>query len=169
MALPRAHITAAKERLARIKSDDFFEWGITMCAFRSSVSRCVQVLACACFITLSAPSRADADADPWEGINRPIFSFNDTLDTYALKPLAQAYQFVTPQVAQDGIHHFFNNLGEVKNLSNNLLQAKVGMRTKTWTGYAVKPRLSRYSMGLSAPREIFIRFSLYQRMYESRV
>ncbi|NNA21584.1 hypothetical protein HBN70_12540, partial [Pseudomonas lundensis] len=42
-----------------------------------------------------------------------------------------------------------------------------GMRTKTWTGYAAKPRLSRYSMGLSAPREIFIRFSLYQRMYES--
>ncbi|MCU1775678.1 VacJ family lipoprotein [Pseudomonas sp. 14P_5.3_Bac1] len=124
MALPRAHITAAKERLARIKSDDFFEWGITMCAFRSSVSRCVQVLACACFITISPPSRADADADPWEGINRPIFSFNDTLDTYALKPLAQAYQFVTPRVAQDGIHHFFNNLGEVKNLSNNLLQAK---------------------------------------------
>ena len=43
-----------------------------------------------------------------------------------------------------------------------------GMRTKTWTGYAAKPRLSRYSMGLSAPREIFIRFSLYQRMYESK-
>lgn len=44
----------------------------------------------------------------------------------------------------------------------------MGMRTKTWTGYAAKPRLSRYSMGLSAPREIFIRFSLYQRMYESK-
>ncbi|OWP68642.1 VacJ family lipoprotein [Pseudomonas sp. K2I15] len=124
MALPRAHITAAKERLARIKPDDFFQWGITMYASRSSLSRCVQVLTCACFITISPPSRADSDTDPWEGINRPIFSFNDTLDTYALKPLAQAYQFVTPRVAQDGIHNFFNNLGEVKNLSNNLLQAK---------------------------------------------
>ena len=47
-------------------------------------------------------------------------------------------------------------------------QVSMGMRTKTWTGYAAKPRLSRYSMGLSAPREIFIRFSLYQRMYESK-
>ena len=47
-------------------------------------------------------------------------------------------------------------------------QQTQGMRTKTWTGYAAKPRLSRYSMGLSAPREIFIRFSLYQRMYESK-
>ena len=45
---------------------------------------------------------------------------------------------------------------------------KTGMRTKTWTGYAAKPKLSRYSMGLSAPREILIRFSLYQRMYESK-
>ena len=30
--------------------------------------------------------------------------------------------------------------------------------------YAVSPRLSRYSRGLSEPREILIRFSLYQRM-----
>ena len=30
--------------------------------------------------------------------------------------------------------------------------------------YAVIPRLSRYSRGLSEPREILMRFSLYQRM-----
>jgi len=30
--------------------------------------------------------------------------------------------------------------------------------------YAVNPRLFRYSMGLREPREILIRFSLYQRM-----
>jgi AcrR family transcriptional regulator len=30
--------------------------------------------------------------------------------------------------------------------------------------YAVSPRLSRYSRGMSEPREILIRFSLYQRM-----
>ena len=28
--------------------------------------------------------------------------------------------------------------------------------------YAVRPRLARYSVGLSEPRDIFIRFSLYQ-------
>lgn len=95
-----------------------------MCAYRSNLSRCTQVLACACFIMISPLSRADSDKDPWEGINRPIFSFNDTLDTYALKPLAQGYQFVTPHIAQVGIHNFFNNLGEAKNLANNLLQAK---------------------------------------------
>ncbi len=29
----------------------------------------------------------------------------------------------------------------------------------------IKPRLSRYSMGLREPSDILIRFSLYQRMY----
>ena len=34
--------------------------------------------------------------------------------------------------------------------------------------YAAIPRLSQYSRGLREPREILIRFSLSQRMYESR-
>ncbi len=73
-----------------------------------------------------APMAAQAatEEDPWESVNRPIFRFNDTLDTYALKPLAQGYQFVTPQFLEDGIHNFFNNIGDVGNLANNLLQAK---------------------------------------------
>lgn len=33
--------------------------------------------------------------------------------------------------------------------------------------YAASPRLTRYSMGLREPRDNLIRFSLYQRMYES--
>ena len=95
-----------------------------MCACRSNFSRCIQAQACACFIMISPLCRADADVDPWESFNRPVFAFNDRLDTYALKPLARGYQFVTPRIAQDGVHDFFNNLGEVKNLANNLLQAK---------------------------------------------
>lgn len=94
-----------------------------MCACRSNFSRCIQAQACACFIMISPLCRADADVDPWEGFNRTVFAFNDRLDTYALKPLARGYQFVTPRIAQDGVHDFFNNLGEVKNLANNLRHA----------------------------------------------
>ncbi|AZC29989.1 VacJ family lipoprotein [Pseudomonas chlororaphis] len=65
-----------------------------------------------------------AEEDPWESINRPIFTFNDTIDTYALKPLAQGYQAVTPQFLEDGIHNFFRNIGDVGNLANDILQAK---------------------------------------------
>ncbi|WP_296247282.1 MlaA family lipoprotein [Pseudomonas sp. UBA4194] len=65
-----------------------------------------------------------AEEDPWEPVNRVIFRVNDTLDTYALKPLAQGYQFVTPQFLEDGIHNVFRNIGDVGNLANNVLQAK---------------------------------------------
>ena len=65
-----------------------------------------------------------ADEDPWEGVNRVIYSFNDTLDTYALKPLAQGYQFITPQFLEDGIHNMFANIGDVRNFANDVLQAK---------------------------------------------
>lgn len=65
-----------------------------------------------------------SEDDPWEGFNRAIFTFNDTLDTYALKPLAQGYQAVMPQFLEDGIHNMFRNIGDVGNLANDLLQAK---------------------------------------------
>ncbi len=42
-----------------------------------------------------------------------------------------------------------------------------GVRTKTWTGYAARPRLLRCSEGLRKPSELLIRTSLYQRMYVS--
>lgn len=49
--------------------------------------------ACVCASMLLAPvaaTQAATEEDPWEAVNRPIFRFNDTLDTYALKPLAKA-------------------------------------------------------------------------------
>ncbi|MNG97917.1 putative phospholipid-binding lipoprotein MlaA precursor [compost metagenome] len=83
--------------------------------------------ACVCASLLLAPlvaAQAATEEDPWESINRPIFTFNDTLDTYALKPLAKGYQAVTPQFLEDGIHNMFLNLGDVTNLANNILQLK---------------------------------------------
>ncbi|QKZ04121.1 MlaA family lipoprotein [Pseudomonas eucalypticola] len=71
-----------------------------------------------------APGVQAADEDPWEGVNRVIFRFNDTVDTYAFKPIAQGYQFITPQFMQDGVHNFFQNIGDVGNLANDVLQVK---------------------------------------------
>ncbi|MEG1041593.1 MAG: VacJ family lipoprotein [Pseudomonas sp.] len=83
--------------------------------------------ACVCASLLLAPlavAQAATEDDPWESVNRPIFTFNDTVDTYALKPLAKGYQAVTPQFLEDGIHNMFLNLGDVTNLANNILQLK---------------------------------------------
>ncbi|MBF0677130.1 MAG: VacJ family lipoprotein [Pseudomonas sp.] len=67
---------------------------------------------------------AATDEDPWEGFNRTMFAFNDKVDTYALKPLAEGYRAVTPQFLEDGIHNVFSNVGDVRTLTNNLLQGK---------------------------------------------
>ena len=64
--------------------------------------------------------------DPWEGLNRSVFKFNDTLDTYALKPLAKGYDKVTPKPVQGLVTNFFSNLGEIRNAVNSLLQFKLG-------------------------------------------
>ncbi|MHC8408016.1 MlaA family lipoprotein [Pseudomonas sp. TMB3-21] len=79
---------------------------------------------CASVLLVPFAAQAATEDDPWEGFNRPIFKFNDVLDTYALKPLAQGYQFVTPQFLEDGIHNMYRNVGDVTNLANNIMQAK---------------------------------------------
>jgi phospholipid-binding lipoprotein MlaA len=62
--------------------------------------------------------------DPLESINRKIFVFNDTLDTYIVKPTAQGYQKVAPQFVEDGVTNFFDNLWGINRILNNALQAK---------------------------------------------
>ncbi|NQD91094.1 VacJ family lipoprotein [Pseudomonas sp. CrR25] len=89
----------------------------------SWIERLGRLSVCASLALLPVMAPA-AEEDPWEGVNRAIFRFNDTLDTYALKPLAQGYQAVTPEFLEDGIHNVFGNLGDVGNLANNLLQGK---------------------------------------------
>jgi len=64
-------------------------------------------------------------SDPFEGLNRAVFAFNDTLDTYALRPIAQGYQYVAPDFVEAGVSNFFDNLGEVSNVVNNSLQGKL--------------------------------------------
>ncbi|EAR59482.1 VacJ family lipoprotein [Neptuniibacter caesariensis] len=75
--------------------------------------------------TLAQPVTADeVNVDPWEGFNRTMFNFNDGLDTYALKPLAQGYKAVMPDPAEKGVSNFFANLADVGTMLNNILQGK---------------------------------------------
>lgn len=90
----------------------------------SWIERLGRLVACVSLALLPVMAQA-AEEDPWEGFNRAMFRFNDTLDTYALKPLAQGYQAVTPQFLEDGVHNVFGNLGDVGNLANDLLQGKL--------------------------------------------
>lgn len=62
--------------------------------------------------------------DPWEGWNRNVQSFNDSVDDYVMKPVAEGYRWITPDFVDTGITNFFSNLGDIRVLLNNVLQGK---------------------------------------------
>lgn len=76
--------------------------------------------------TVQTPSKQD----PFEGFNRTVFQFNDTLDRVALKPAAQAYNRALPQFLRDRVSSFFSNIGDVYTAANNLLQGKITAGTQ---------------------------------------
>ncbi len=67
-----------------------------------------------------------AKIDPFESVNRAVFTFNENADEYVIKPVAEAYQFVLPDFVRTGVTNFFSNIGDVFVAVNNLLQGKPG-------------------------------------------
>jgi phospholipid-binding lipoprotein MlaA len=76
-------------------------------------------------LTGCATVQTPTPGDPWEGLNRTMFKFNDTVDTYALKPVAKGYQWAVPQPVRASVTNFFSNIGDVYIAANNLLQLKI--------------------------------------------
>ncbi len=74
----------------------------------------------------TAPGRTTSD-DPWQGLNRSIYKFNDALDRAAIKPVAQGYQKITPSWLRTGLNNFFSNLEMPWTMVNDLLQGKPQM------------------------------------------
>ena len=62
--------------------------------------------------------------DPFEGVNRAIFTFNDGVYGYVLRPIAKGYTAVVPNVVSDGISNFFYNLKYPVRAVNQVLQGK---------------------------------------------
>jgi phospholipid-binding lipoprotein MlaA len=71
--------------------------------------------------TVQTPTKGD----PLEGFNRTVFKFNDTVDTYALKPVAKGYVWAVPQPVRTSVTNFFSNIGDVYIAANNLAQLKI--------------------------------------------
>jgi phospholipid-binding lipoprotein MlaA len=63
-------------------------------------------------------------ADPLEPFNRGVSTFNDNLDKYALKPVAETYQDYIPSPVRTAVGNFFSNVSDIYSAANNLLQGK---------------------------------------------
>jgi phospholipid-binding lipoprotein MlaA len=78
------------------------------------------------------PPASDPDAvaaynqtnDPLEPLNRKLYAVNDTLDTYALKPVAKGYAAVVPRTVRGHIGDVLSNLNTPVIFINDVLEAK---------------------------------------------
>jgi phospholipid-binding lipoprotein MlaA len=90
----------------------------------------------------AAPAAANP-VDPWENWNRKVFAFNDSVDEAVLKPVAEGYRKVVPQLVRTGIGNVFGNIGDIWSAANHLLQGKLhsgldmGMRVVTNTVFGL--------------------------------
>jgi len=61
--------------------------------------------------------------DPYEKFNRVMYTFNDKLDTFILKPIATAYIKIVPKPLSKGISNAFYNIDTIPTVFNDVLQA----------------------------------------------
>lgn len=87
------------------------------------------------FLASCATVTAPDERDPWESYNRSIHTFNTTFDDAVARPVAEAYQFITPDPVETGISNVFDNLGEVSTIVNDLLQGKFSQAAQDLTRF----------------------------------
>jgi phospholipid-binding lipoprotein MlaA len=87
--------------------------------------RAILVLALAAMLGGCATTGGSlAENDPYEGVNRGVWEFNQAVDTVAVKPATTVYRTVTPVPARRGLSRVLSNLSEPFSFINNLLQGK---------------------------------------------
>jgi len=72
----------------------------------------------------SAPAGDPVDHDPWEAMNRGLYSFNQGLDKISFRPLAKGYVKVIPAPVRRSVTNFSRNLSTPGSVINNFLQGK---------------------------------------------
>lgn len=79
------------------------------------------LLMCFLWLTFSTTIMAK-DVDPFEGSNRAVFEFNQTLDESLFEPVARTYKESMPKTAQNRVSDFSSNLDDISTLGNEILQ-----------------------------------------------
>jgi phospholipid-binding lipoprotein MlaA len=82
------------------------------------------LLSLALLVLPASAAQAASAKDPFEGFNRSVASFNDGLDTWALKPLAEGYRKVVPELVRTGVSNVLGNIEDVWSAVNQALQGK---------------------------------------------
>lgn len=82
------------------------------------------VLAAALALGGCATTGPATPGDPWEGFNRKVFAFNESVDEAVVRPVAEAYRDNVPRLLRTGVSNFFGNIGDLWSAANHFLQGK---------------------------------------------
>jgi phospholipid-binding lipoprotein MlaA len=75
--------------------------------------------------------------DPLEPANRAIFRFNEVADKYVLKPVAQGYDYVVPDVGKHAVTNVLRNLAMPITFINSIFQADADNSFKSFWSFAL--------------------------------
>ena len=75
--------------------------------------------------------------DPLERYNRWVFAFNETLDSYVVRPAAVAYRDRVPRGVRRPLGSFVDNLQEPFRAGNHYLQGDPGAGTRSVTRFLI--------------------------------
>lgn len=78
----------------------------------------------ACSTTTVKETSAQKE-DAFEGFNRSVHNFNESVDKNILKPLAKGYMSIAPEAVEKGVTNFFSNIEDIGVTVNDLLQFKI--------------------------------------------
>ncbi len=70
------------------------------------------------------PMAIEEDYDPLETVNRFTFAINEAIDFLLLRPAAEVYRFLLPNLVQDTVRNFTRNLKAPVIWANDLFQGK---------------------------------------------
>lgn len=83
----------------------------------------IGALVCAASLAVGCAGPNPNPVDPWQGMNRPVFRFNDSVDRHALRPVARGWKSITSDGVRDSVAKFFYNTAFPSRFVSNVGQA----------------------------------------------
>ena len=96
---------------------------------------------CGCAGTKESCDEISNETSGLESYNRAMFSFNNKVDKYVLRPAAKGYKAVTNEYVRQRVSNFFSNIDEPISAVNHLLQGEFANSGNNLGRFAVNTTL----------------------------
>jgi phospholipid-binding lipoprotein MlaA len=96
---------------------------------------------------LAGCATSDGDPrDPFEGFNRGVYKFNETVDEAIAKPVATAYRNLVHEEIRSRVRNFFSNIADLFIGVNNVLQGKFQDGVEDWARFAFNSTIGLFGI-----------------------